>query len=104
MYFVYIAALGSVIVCEHSTLYLSCPFYPRIYVYTANYGRTRGKSICDSSSTPNHRVYCGSHTSTSIVQRMCNGKNLCNVPATNRVFGDPCRGIFKYLEVQYACF
>ncbi|KAH3837934.1 hypothetical protein DPMN_111337 [Dreissena polymorpha] len=104
MYFVYIAALGSVIVCENSSLYLSCPFYQRIYVGTANYGRTRGKIICDSKWTPNYRVYCRSATSTSIVRRMCNGKTLCNVPATNRVFGDPCIGIFKYLEVQYACF
>ncbi|XP_072176985.1 L-rhamnose-binding lectin CSL3-like [Diadema setosum] len=33
----------------------------------------------------------------------CNGKSHCIIPATNRVFGDPCSGTRKYLGVTYTC-
>lgn len=33
----------------------------------------------------------------------CNGKNSCTVSASNSVFGDPCGGTYKYLEVSYVC-
>ena len=33
------------------------------------------------------------------------GKNQasCELPASNSVYGDPCVGTFKYLEVKYQC-
>lgn len=33
----------------------------------------------------------------------CNKKNSCTIRASNAVFGDPCGGIYKYLEVAYLC-
>lgn len=33
----------------------------------------------------------------------CNGKNNCTLSATSSVFGDPCIGTYKYLEVDYTC-
>lgn len=33
----------------------------------------------------------------------CNGKNSCTISASNSVFGDPCYGTYKYLEVSYVC-
>lgn len=33
----------------------------------------------------------------------CNGKNSCTISASNSVFGDPCFGTYKYLEVSYVC-
>ena len=33
----------------------------------------------------------------------CNGKYECEVPVLNRLFGDPCPAMYKYLEVYYAC-
>lgn len=33
----------------------------------------------------------------------CNGKNSCTIRASNSVFGDPCGGTYKYLEVAYVC-
>lgn len=40
---------------------------------------------------------------TSICIHRCNGKNSCVVSVSNSVFGDPCVGTFKYLEVAYTC-
>ena len=28
---------------------------------------------------------------------------LCEIRASNAIFGDPCEGTFKYLEVRYSC-
>ena len=34
----------------------------------------------------------------------CGDKSSCQMPVNNEVFdGDPCDGIYKYLEVQYEC-
>lgn len=33
----------------------------------------------------------------------CSGKNNCSLSATSSVFGDPCIGTYKYLEVDYTC-
>lgn len=33
----------------------------------------------------------------------CNGKNSCTVRVSNSVFGEPCVGTYKYLDVAYVC-
>ena len=33
----------------------------------------------------------------------CGNKNVCDVPVDSSIFGDPCPGTFKYIEVHYAC-
>ncbi|MGI4401095.1 hypothetical protein ACR2V8_26930, partial [Klebsiella pneumoniae] len=33
----------------------------------------------------------------------CNYRGFCTVRASNSVFGDPCVGTFKYLDVSYYC-
>ena len=33
----------------------------------------------------------------------CDGTDNCTFRATNAVAGDPCRGIYKYTKLQYAC-
>ena len=35
--------------------------------------------------------------------KKCNMKRECVVPANNSVFGDPCHGTYKYLEIIYQC-
>ena len=37
------------------------------------------------------------------MQDKCNGKNQCKVLATNGLFGDPCRGVVKYLTATWEC-
>ena len=73
------------------------------------YGRGKG----DLRTCPNRSLgrygkrirggVCASRVTLKKVRSFCNGKRSCNVIAKNNVFGDPCRGIFKYLRVQYRC-
>ncbi|XP_072178781.1 L-rhamnose-binding lectin CSL3-like [Diadema setosum] len=88
-------------VCEHSTLSLSCPSGQTIIIGDALYGRTTGASVCPHSSIRTEN--CRAASSLSRVKSSCEGRNSCSVAATNGVFGDPCVGTYKYLEVQYDC-
>jgi hypothetical protein len=39
-----------------------------------------------------------------VVEKQCDGQfSSCDVSANNGVFGDPCPGIYKYLELEYEC-
>ena len=42
-------------------------------------------------------------SSLNVVEGSCKGKKTCTVPANNNVFGDPCGGTYKYLEVSWKC-
>ena len=33
----------------------------------------------------------------------CNNKTSCAIQASNSLFGDPCVGTFKYLDIDYEC-
>ena len=55
---------------------------------------------------PNGKVSntaCKSPGSLAKVEGMCNYHSKCELRATNKVFGDPCGGILKYLDVTYTC-
>ncbi|XP_054904283.1 rhamnose-binding lectin-like [Poeciliopsis prolifica] len=90
------------VTCEHSYAHLQCDYGQVIFVYGADYGR-RDHTTCSyrrpASQTEN--VYCSNPT--NIVAQTCNGKSSCTIRARNSVFGDPCTGTFKYLEVAYRC-
>ena len=43
------------------------------------------------------------YRSISTVRHECDNRRHCVVTATNGVFGDPCVGTFKYLQVKYDC-
>ncbi|XP_057300750.1 L-rhamnose-binding lectin CSL3-like [Hydractinia symbiolongicarpus] len=88
-------------VCEHRTLSLKCPLETVIEVSSANYGRL-SKHICHSA-TSHRTTTCRASSSLNKVRSSCNGKQSCKISASNRVFGDPCVGIFKYLEVNFIC-
>lgn len=88
-------------VCEHRTLSLNCPLETVIEVSSANYGRL-SKHICHSA-TSHRTTTCRASSSLNKVKASCNGKRSCKISASNRVFGDPCVGIFKYLEVNFIC-
>ena len=38
-----------------------------------------------------------------VLASRCNDQYVCEVPVLNRLFGDPCPAMYKYLEVYYAC-
>jgi hypothetical protein len=87
------------VVCESGTNTLSCGS-KYIEILQANYGRTefhpcphplRGDLACRSSN------------SKSIVSNTCSNTHVCYISAKNSVFGDPCGGTYKYLDVVYRC-
>ena len=86
---------------------LSCPWDGKIKVAYANYGRTRSSSgvfgVCKYKKSHNNRVDCVNSGSLAKVQALCDGKASCTVAPTNAVFGDPCVGTYKYLDVKYLC-
>ncbi|KAI3357864.1 hypothetical protein L3Q82_016256 [Scortum barcoo] len=73
-----------------------------IQVYGADYGRRDGTTCTyQRPSTNFQNIDCSNPTSK--VAESCNGKNSCIIRASNAVFGDPCVGTYKYLEVAYTC-
>uniref|UniRef100_A0A4W6G8M4 SUEL-type lectin domain-containing protein n=1 Tax=Lates calcarifer TaxID=8187 RepID=A0A4W6G8M4_LATCA len=90
------------ITCEHSVAHLYCDEGQVIFVYGADYGR-RDHTTCSYKRPASQieNVYCSNPTSK--VAESCNGRNICSISASNSVFGDPCVGTYKYLEVSYVC-
>eukprot|EP00058_Branchiostoma_floridae_P014957 XP_002600445.1 hypothetical protein BRAFLDRAFT_109205 [Branchiostoma floridae] len=85
--------------CEDQTLSLSCRRGLTIKVSYALYGRTQHGFCGRKVRTTN----CRSSSSLSAVKHRCQGRRTCRVAASNDVFGDPCWGTNKYLEVTYTC-
>lgn len=88
--------------CEHSLMNLQCDEGQVIFVIGADYGR-RDQTTCSYQrpAVQIQNVYCSMPTSK--VAESCNGKRSCAIKASNAVFGDPCYGTYKYLEVAYRC-
>uniref|UniRef100_A0AAZ1XPI2 SUEL-type lectin domain-containing protein n=1 Tax=Oreochromis aureus TaxID=47969 RepID=A0AAZ1XPI2_OREAU len=79
-------------------------FHQAIRLLNTHYGRHDKTTCSDGRPTSQLQVVtCSSSKSDDVVASSCNGKNSCTIPATNSVFGDPCVGTYKYLEVVYTC-
>ncbi|XP_063441026.1 L-rhamnose-binding lectin ELEL-1-like [Mytilus trossulus] len=89
-----------VIVCEHRSAYITCPYPLTISVQAAVYGRSTDASVCPGDIKTTH---CGSASSSLIVKKQCDGKCICKLTASNSIYGDPCVQTYKYLEVEYEC-
>lgn len=79
---------------------ITCPAEQTIQVMEANYGRT-DKWTCGEELADNKQ--CISPQSEQMVKDKCEGKNLCELDASNEVFGNPCGVTHKYLQVDYHC-
>lgn len=64
-----------------------------------NYGRS-SKLICNNGPITN--LNCVSKDQNA-VKDACSNEPSCSIAATNNIFGDPCSGTTKYLEVEYEC-
>uniref|UniRef100_A0A3Q2V141 L-rhamnose-binding lectin CSL3-like n=1 Tax=Haplochromis burtoni TaxID=8153 RepID=A0A3Q2V141_HAPBU len=107
------------VTCEESEANLQCGEI--LVIHRADYGR-HDQTTC-SNLQPHCRlrdVQCSSPESIEVIAaryavcqtsadslfisiQSCNGKNSCNISASNSVFGNPCFGTSKYLEVDYTC-
>ncbi|KAG7226937.1 hypothetical protein INR49_022232, partial [Caranx melampygus] len=83
---------------------LSCADFGVISVESALFGR-KDRETCGEgkSQQETQNTDCSLDTAVDHLKRNCNGKNSCTIKASNGVFGDPCVGTYKYLEVSYAC-
>ncbi|RWS31962.1 Galactose binding lectin domain containing protein 1-like protein [Leptotrombidium deliense] len=88
--------------CEGNPLHLHCEEGRHIHLDRANYGRF-SISICNDGGRLDWSVNCMSYRSFLIMQDRCSQKSNCSVLVSSKMFGDPCPGTLKYLEVQYHC-
>ena len=71
-------------------------------VIRANYGRF-SITICNQHGNTDWKVDCQAGRTLRAMQARCSNKNQCIVPVQSSIFGDPCPGTYKYIEVHYAC-
>ena len=80
-------------VCEHRQMTINCGS-KFINILDASYGLTQ-HWVCEYGRDTN----CHAGISMRVVKHECQGQPKCTLRAINSVFGDPCRGAYKYLEV-----
>uniref|UniRef100_A0A671U3B8 SUEL-type lectin domain-containing protein n=1 Tax=Sparus aurata TaxID=8175 RepID=A0A671U3B8_SPAAU len=91
------------VTCEHSLAHLQCDEGQVLSIYYANYGRHDRHTCIYTRPPPQIQKTDCSQLVTEQVSDRCNGKNSCIIRAGNSVFGDPCLGTYKYLDVSYGC-
>jgi len=94
------SSLRNFAICEHKSKKISCGVGQVLYIRSAVYGRNN-RNTCPHSSI--RTIKCASKNSLQKVRQRCDNKRSCTLEAKNSVFGDPCRGTFKYLNVRYQC-
>ena len=88
--------------CQGDRLDLQCPQGTVIKVMRANYGRF-SVGICNEHGITDWSVNCMSPRTLRVIRARCQGGAHCHVPVDSTIFGDPCPGTFKYIEVHYSC-
>lgn len=88
--------------CEGRELKVACEPGGVIRLIRGNYGRF-SISLCNDHGNLDWSVNCMSYRSFLIMQDKCSQKQNCSVVVSSKIFGDPCPGTLKYLEVQYHC-
>ncbi|KFM72959.1 Latrophilin-3, partial [Stegodyphus mimosarum] len=88
--------------CEGRELHVECEDGLVIRLIRANYGRF-SISMCNDNGHVDWSVNCMSYRSFLIMQDRCSQKQSCGIGVSSTIFGDPCPGTLKYLEVQYQC-
>uniref|UniRef100_A0A8C6SII0 SUEL-type lectin domain-containing protein n=1 Tax=Neogobius melanostomus TaxID=47308 RepID=A0A8C6SII0_9GOBI len=75
-----------------------------IHIHSAVYGRSNSTTCSQGRPAEQlQNVNCAASTTNDHVAQMCNGKSHCSVTASPTVYGDPCVGTDKYLQVSYSC-
>ncbi|KAM4568109.1 uncharacterized protein V3H82_012346 [Fundulus diaphanus] len=93
---------GHVVACEESDAKLQCDKGQLISVSRAMYGRSNNETCSSGRPAEQLKNILCSGSADEVAQR-CNWRQNCSVPATSSMFGDPCPGTHKYLEVNYTC-
>eukprot|EP00095_Tigriopus_kingsejongensis_P003806 maker-scaffold465_size163580-snap-gene-0.18 protein:Tk03806 transcript:maker-scaffold465_size163580-snap-gene-0.18-mRNA-1 annotation:"latrophilin cirl" len=88
--------------CEGSRLQINCTDNHYLDIIRANYGRF-SIAICNDHGNTDWSVNCMSPRTLRVIEARCSNEAFCDVPVDSTIFGDPCPGTFKYVEVHYAC-
>jgi len=108
-----VPAVGKVkykVICQGKSGNLSCTNDSMVMViFKATYGRKQsGDVVCpynlqySSKDTKDTNVECDSDV-TDKVKALCHKQTLCDVPANNRYLKNPCKGVYKYVNIIYGC-
>lgn len=98
------------IVCQGTDKTLSCSNTSMVLVINkAWYGREDvGKIICPYNSklekddVDDKTIGCQQDVKPKL-RKLCHKRKTCQLSARKKVFGRPCKGIYKYLQIIYAC-
>ncbi|XP_056279493.1 L-rhamnose-binding lectin SML-like [Pseudoliparis swirei] len=90
------------VTCEHSLAHLHCDEGQVISLYGATYGRY-DQTTCTFGRPASQTQNIACSKPASGVSASCSGRNSCVIRVDNSVFGDPCVGTYKYLELAYTC-
>ena len=105
-YYIYIYSPYIVYVCEHGKGYkIKCPPTHYINILHAMYGRME-QDRCRKQTVPKNgckATYSLRKLKNHIKQTCGDKPHSCTAVASNRVFGDPCLSVYKYLELTYEC-
>ncbi|CAG0888741.1 unnamed protein product [Darwinula stevensoni] len=88
--------------CEGSTLSLECEAGHVIHLIRANYGRF-SIAVCNDHGNTDWSVSCTSPRSLNILNERCGSVSECTLHVSSEIFGDPCPGTHKYIEVHFSC-
>ncbi|XP_029211220.2 uncharacterized protein LOC114975259 isoform X3 [Acropora millepora] len=109
--------VSAIPICQGKTVKFKCENSSLVIViYTATYGRSSdGYTVCpfDDEVNPSVRkmndtaddnsIPCPERNVTLDIMRLCDFKRRCVVTANETYFGNPCKGVYKYLTIIYAC-
>jgi len=96
--------LNAIRICQGDTTSLVCPEGRVLKIYTAQYGRfVSGQESCPHKSVRYLTDYNCISDVTPWMEMQCDNNKECVVKATNRNLGDPCKGIYKHLDIEFYC-
>ena len=94
-------------ICEMKTNTISCAQTPgtTLRITLANYGRTSAEKCKHPYGIErlHNNTNCMANNSLSVVKHLCEYKASCTLTADNSIFGEPCYGVYKYLEIGFKC-
>lgn len=88
--------------CQNYNLPISCAANKKISIKYGMFGRV-SQAKCRSQYILSDNCMSNLNNTLSTIKKICDLKSKCTVPVTQKVFGNPCSGIYKYLDVKYQC-
>ena len=92
----------NVTACEGDGISIHCRGDATIKITSAVFGRL-SFAVCKPYNQNTWTKFCRAKQALNVVKQTCEGRSSCFVYANTGVFGEPCLGLEKYLQVTYRC-